>query len=133
MTGVSPDAQKMIVGVAVLIVFAISIVLPQVQWKEKAGNHARALQQLFELLQECRLIVNLEEGELKKEASAKFNQKYKDVFNAVIPIPDNEFNALKLKHSRKVELSKLIDKYPKSRLFILEIRLFLSSFKEKQN
>lgn len=133
MTGVSPDVQKMIVGVAVIIVFAISLVLPQVHWKEKAGNHARALQQLFELLQESRLIVNLADGTHKEEESAKFSRKYMDVFNAIIPIPDNKFNALKLRHSRKVELSKLIDRYPKSRLFILKIRLFLSSFKEKQD
>ncbi len=65
-----------------------------------------------------------------KRHFAKFTQKYINVFNGIVPIPD-KINSLKLKHCRKVELSKLIDKYPKSWLFILKLRLFLSSFKEK--
>ncbi len=35
MTGVNADKQKMVIGVASVVVFAISVLL-QVKWKEKA-------------------------------------------------------------------------------------------------
>jgi hypothetical protein len=129
MTNISSDDQKMVIGIFSIIVFAISIVLLQVQWKEKAESHGKSLDPLFRLLQESRLINNLADGPDKDLALTKFNERYVEVFNSIVPIPDKKFNSLKLIHCRKIELSKLIDKYPKSRLFILKIRLFLSSFK----
>jgi hypothetical protein len=132
-TGVNGDIQKLIAGLSSIIVFAISVVLLQVRWKERAENHSKALDQLFELLQACRIISNLEGTSAIEDSIAIFNLKYINVFNSIVRIPEKKFNSLKLKHSRKVELSKMIDRYPQSRLFILKIKMFLSSFKEKRN
>ncbi len=133
MTGIDGDSQKLIAGIASIIVFGISVVLLQVRWKEKAENHSKALDQLFELLQKCRAIANSEGGTEIVATIETFNKKYFEVFNSIVRIPDKKFNSLKMIHFRKVELSKLIERYPKSRLFILKIKLFISSFKEKKN
>ena len=67
----------------------------------------------------------------KELAIDKFKNRYGQVSGMITKIPESQFNALKLRHYRKVELSKLIDKHPGSLLVILRIKLFVSSFKEK--
>ena len=130
-TLISEDGQKLITGVSSIIVFTISIILLQVKWKERAENHFKASEQLFFLLQDCRTILSLQDEQEKNIHFQEFNKKYTQVSNMLIKIPDKQFNSLKLRHTRKIELSKLIDKYPGSRLIILKLKLFLSSFKEK--
>jgi hypothetical protein len=130
-TGLSEDNLKFIIGVSVIIVFAISVVMIQVKWKEKAEEHATAAEHLFILHQQCRKIMTLKEGLEKNEASQEFSVKYVQVLNLISKIPDSKFNSLKLKHYRKVELSKMIDKNPGSLLIILKLKLLLSSFKSK--
>ena len=130
-TGLTEDQQKLIIGLSCLAVFIISIVMLQVAWREKGSSHANAAQQLFALKQEAREIGALPDDPGKQLMINEFNKKYGQITNMLIKIPDKQFNALKLVHARKVELSKMIDKYPGSRLWILKIRLCLASFKEK--
>ena len=132
-TGIDEDSQKLIAGLSSVTVFAISIVLLQVRWKERAENHCKAADELFALLHDCRNIEIQPEGQEKNENVDAFVKKYFDITSTLTKIPDKKFNSLKLIHYRKKELSKLIEKYPRSRLFILKIKLFLSSFKEKTN
>ncbi len=130
-TNIAEEHQRLVIGISSIIVFAISIVLLQVKWKEKAENHNRAAGTLFELVQECRQIKNMSDGIIKDNAKDEFEKKYAIAVAGLTKIPESKFNKLKLKHYRKIELSKLIDKYPGSRLFILKIKLFISSFKAK--
>jgi len=116
---------------ACLIVFIISMVMLKVAWREKGSSHANAVEQLFSLKQECTEILELPDDENMVLIMKNFNAKYSQINSMLIKIPDRKFNALKLIHKRKVELSKLIDKYPGSRLWLLKFRLFFNSFKEK--
>jgi hypothetical protein len=131
-TSINQETQKLIIGIASIAVFAISLTLLQVKWKEKAENHSKASEQLFILLQDCRNILSLTESEEKKLLCQEFDKKYNQVLNILVKIPHNQFNHLKLLHYRKIELSKLIEKHPGSRLLILKLKLLLSSFKEKK-
>lgn len=131
-TSLSLQDQKVILGVASIIVFIVSIVLLQVKWKEKAENHSKAADQLFILLQECRTLLEFPDGQEKDIAIAAFSKQYGQIMGIIVKIPDSQFNKLKLIHLRKIELSKLIDRHPGSLLLILKIKLFLSSFKTKQ-
>jgi hypothetical protein len=133
MTGLSIDIQKLIAGIASITVFTISIVLLQVRWKEKAESHSIAVNKLSKMMQECRTIINIQDGTEKEERAEKFSEKYNEEMNSIVEIPEKKFNSLKMIHYRKVELSKLIEKYPKSHLWVLKIRMFLSSFREKNN
>jgi len=130
-TKINEDNQKLIIGLSSIIVFAITIVLLQVKWKEKAENHSKAADQLFSLLQECRKIIELTDEGSKASAISEFEIKYTLITGTLIKIPDSKFNSLKLIHYRKIELSKLIDKNPSSILLILKLKMFLSSFKKK--
>lgn len=128
---IGEEYQKLFIGIASIIVFAISIVLLQVKWKEKAENHRRATDTLFNLLQQSRLINSMPDGILKENDMEQFEKKYAIRLEGLVKIPDRKFNKLKLLHYKKRELSKLIEKYPGSLLFILKIKLFVSSFKPK--
>jgi len=132
-TMIAEDSQKLISGIASITVFTISVVLLQVKWKAKAENHLKAASQLFKLLQELREILQLVDSNEKNIQLTEFSIKYAQISSTLTQIPERKFNALKLIHYRKIELSKLIDKHPGSILLILKIRLFLSSFKEKRN
>jgi len=129
-TFINPVNQQLFIGIASVIVFAISIVLLKVNWKEKSEKHRKSSEQLFILLHECRTILNLSDEEEKSLQSEEFNKRYLQVINMLEKIPDSRFNNLKSAHYRKVELSKLIDKHPGGTLLILKIKLFLTSFKE---
>jgi K+-sensing histidine kinase KdpD len=129
---INENDQKLILGFASVIVFAISIVLLQVKWKERSEDHCRASEQLFILLQECRTITSIKNEEERNALCQEFYKRYLQVTNMLVKIPDSKFNSLKLAHYRKIELSKLIDKFPRSSLFILKMKLFISSFNEKK-
>lgn len=128
-TGLTESKQKLIVGLACLIVFMISVVMLQVSWREKGSSHANAAEQLFSLKQECREIILLPDDTNRLITISDFNRKYSQITSMLIKIPDKKFNSLKLIHARKVELSKLIDKYPGSLLWVLKLRLLFSSFR----
>lgn len=128
-TGLSEDFQRTVTGAVSVVIFAISAVLLQVRWKEKAKNHKRSAHQLFSLLQECRKIILLPEGLEKEQEATNFNSKYIQISEIIEPIPNKVFNFYKSLHRRKLELSKLIDKHPGSFLFLLKIRLFITSLK----
>jgi hypothetical protein len=130
-TNLNDQQQRFIIGVSTILVFAISVILIQVKWKEKAENHSVAAGQYFLLLQECRGIINLPDGEDKMKTFEEFTKRYAQVSNILCKIPDKMFNSLKQKHYRKIEMSKLIDKHPGSIMLILRIKLFLSSFRKK--
>lgn len=131
--GITADQQRIITGIASVAVFAISVILLQVNWKEKASGHERAAEQLFVLLQESRSIMDMVEGDNRKLTLVEFSKKYTQLSGMIPKIPDKKFNSLKLRHYKKVELSKLIDKYPGSPMILLKGRLLWSSFKNKTN
>ena len=130
-THITEDNLKFFVGFISIIVFAISIVLIQVKWKEKAENHSKAGNHLFVIFQKCKEILSMNENKDIENAVKEFNKEYTDTMNLIVKIPENKFNTLKLKHYKKIELSKLIDKNPGGLLCILKIKLFFSSFKNK--
>ncbi len=129
-TGVNEDHQKLFTGLAGLSVFIISMVMFQVSWREVATRHGIAVDRLFILKQKCKLIILTPNSSNKTLAIAEFDKNYTDVFSDLIKIPEKKFNSLKLIHYRKVELSKLIEQRPNSRMWFLKIKLFCSSFKK---
>lgn len=124
---------KTIIGILSILIFAISLVFLLVNWKEKSNNHGDAVVQLSALLNECRAMDEIEDSEEKKFMCNTFTQKYIQVNNILVKIPDSKFNYLKYRHYKKIELSKLIDIYPGSPLIVLKGRLFLKSLKKREH
>jgi len=131
-TGLNEDWQKLIVGLSCLSVFIISMVMLQVSWRATATKHKIAADNLFKLKQRCREILKVQEESELLLLAERFDAEYIDILNALIKIPDNKFIKLKLIHNRKVELSKLIDQYPTSRLWILKIKMYKISLEAKK-
>jgi hypothetical protein len=127
----NPTKSKIAIGIFSSITFALSIIYLLVNWKEKMKNHGDAVIQLSILLNECRGIEDILEGQEKNSLIVSFGQKYSQITNMLIKIPDSKFNYLKSRHYRKLELSKLIDSSPSSPLFFLKARMFFNSFKNK--
>jgi hypothetical protein len=126
------EALQFMTGVFSVSVFAISLVLLQVKWKEKADEHSKAAELLFQLLQESKRVLSLP-NDTNEKSIEEFDKNYVHINSLICKIPDRKFNALKSKHYRKIELSKLIDRYPGSMFVVLKWRLFLYSLKEKTN
>src|SRR5574337_466057 len=129
----NPAKGKMAVGVFSILVFIISIVLLLVNWKVKSDNHGEAATQLSALLNECRRIEEMPDGTEKTSQMEAFGLRYTQVNGMIIRVPDAQFNRLKSRHYRKVELSKLIEQFPGSPIFILKVRMLRAAFKKKEN
>jgi hypothetical protein len=127
----NPSKSKIAIGIFSSITFTLSIVYLLVNWKEKMKNHGEAVVQLSILLHECRGIEDISEGQEKNLLFTSFSQKYSQITNILIKIPDSKFNYLKSRHCRKLELSRLIDNSPGSPLIFLKARMFFNSFKSK--
>jgi hypothetical protein len=130
-TGLNDDCQKLITGLSCLCVFIISMVMLQVSWRAKATQHNAAAENLFQLKQRCRDILKIQVDAELILVAIEFDKEYIKVLNSITKIPDNKFIKLKLIHNRKVELSKLIDEYPTTRLWILKWKLIKKTLNDK--
>jgi len=112
--GVTPDHFKLFTaGVAL---FAFVCVLVHLAWKpdSRAAAHARAVEHYANTRYDAGLL--LDATAILDAASVKLVvDKYLDV-RGMPPIPDSQFNRLKQRHLRKVDLSKRLDKDPWMRL-----------------
>lgn len=122
------DSFQGIIGIISITIFALSLVSTTFDWKKKAESHNQARIQLTNLKFNARNLIS------KKTASdedlKKYSEEYKKVMeNLPITVPNKLFNSLKSKHYKKRELSKLIDKYPKTHIMLLKLSLFIAGIK----
>lgn len=130
---INAESQKLIIGLISILIFAISLILLQVKWREKSENHVKASNELCTLLQQVRALEEVQLETEKQILEKEFDNKYVQIMGMIEKIPHSKFNRLKLIHTRKVELSKLIDKNPGSYILILRIKLLLQALKGKSN
>jgi len=96
--------------VSALIVFVMSLFVLRVDWKGRAINHGKACGTLSKLKFKARQL--LTDNHLSQEKYEEFQTLYSIISNSVDPIEERFFNKLKAKHKSKVELSKLVSKFP---------------------
>ena len=126
-------SSKISIGILSIIVFIMSIVILIVGWKQKSENHSQAVKRFFTLLSECRQIQSIEDESEKKSIASVFHNKYNELSNSIVPIPDKKFNKLKALHLRKLELSKLISKNPGYPVFLLRLYILFRSIRKFNN
>lgn len=123
---ISAEDAQLYTGVFSVLVFALSVVMLLVNWREKCTKHAQAAKELCKLLQEAREIIDA--GQANNQLLlTSFNDKYKQINNVITSIPDKKFNRLKAYHLRKVELSKYISKHPKNPYWLIRVKFFFHS------
>ncbi|MEO9249144.1 hypothetical protein ABDK96_15785 [Citricoccus nitrophenolicus] len=97
-------------GVIVFIASLIDLVLDR---RGVANQHADAVGRLSELKLEYRDA--LQKSATHADAAVALedlNERYRNVMSTITPIPDAEFNRLKARHLKKVEISKLLSRHP---------------------
>lgn len=124
--GMYPEIALQNGRIFAVVIFIVSLFNLRVNWKEKVAKHSRARDELIRLKGETRKI------KLSKENSSELFEEYRQLCNLTMgglcPIPEKQFNKLKAKHIRKVELSKMISSYPGCPIWGLRIGLFFKGF-----
>ena len=111
-------------SILALIILIASIIQWRVGWKEKSSKHEEAVKTLsrykHELSKTLGATKSVSDNVLKNQLSL-----YQYANDSIIKIPENQFLKLKKKHKAKVEISRLLDKYPCANVNILKFKLFL--------
>jgi len=125
----TPHRIKVVLGVISVLAFLASVISLRVDWKGRHASHKEASQKLTIILARYKELRS-SSGEWPSEKSSELNQKYWAVMSNIPTIPDRSFAALKAKHLRKVEISRLLDSHPGCPLFLLRFLLLRNSIKD---
>ncbi len=128
--GLDKEFTQLLIGIFAIIIFILSVITLIVSWKEMSENHDKAASVLSKLMNDCRYILESDDGERKK-LIPKFYDQYKEVNESIVKIPSKKFNSLKSLHLKKVELSKQVSLHPNTPFLLLRIKQFLRGVKFK--
>ncbi len=124
--GGSADRVRVLLGLASLVVFFVSVAGLRLDWRGRAALHREAERSLAALVQRFRAARGPGDtwGALLRD---ELQRAYTEVSTGIVPIPSNKFVSLKARHLRKVQLSKLADETDGAPVWILRFRLYCSS------
>jgi len=132
--GFSPRDVRYVLGIASIFAFFASLVALRSDWKGKSARHKDAGQKLGKVLSLFREY-RKEDGSWPQDRMADLHRAYWEAMNNIVEVPDRLFVALKSRHLRKVELSKMSDLNPGCPVLVLRLVLFFRtitrSFREK--
>jgi hypothetical protein len=109
--GVSAQTGRLVLGVASVLAFGASLAILVIDWRGSAARHGDAAQKWTAALEEFRRR-RLGDGSWPEEERLALNAAYWEADTNSVSIPEKSFNRLKARHLRKVEVSKLLSKYP---------------------
>jgi hypothetical protein len=109
--GVPSQAARLALGTASVAVFLLSLISLRVDWKERSARHQHACKSLSDLKLKCREL-RAASAERRAAEGPEFIRAAAFVASELPPIPDAQFARLKSKHKVKVEVSRLLDRYP---------------------
>ncbi len=118
---ISPESAIIMERVSSVVVFIVALIMLRVDWNGKAVAHGKARDSLIKLKGEAKAV--LLDDSVSKETLEKHSQLCSVTLGGLCPIPEGQFNKLKAKHWKKVELSKLVSRYPGCPYCVLRIRL----------
>lgn len=101
--------RSTVLGWFAVVTFAATLVDMVLDWRGIAQRHDDAVRQLASLKMEYRTAPSPGEEEQERD---RLSQRYQVVMDSIAPTPDSEFNSLKSKHLRKVEISKILSSNP---------------------
>jgi hypothetical protein len=120
---------KIVLGLASIIAFMAAIISLRVDWKGISAKHEDAVNKLSISLRLFRQYKN-EDETWPDNISEQLNSSYWESMNNIVKIPDKYFNVLKVKHLRKVEISKLSDNLTGCPIFVIKILVLWESIKK---
>jgi hypothetical protein len=127
--GVTPDASRIALGLLSIATFSLSLVELRVDWKGKATLHNDAVKKLSALKNEYRQSYSRFKG-CDREENDRLSEEYSKVLTDIISVPEAQFLSLKAEYLSKVELSRLISRYPGVPLGLLRLKLMFHSMRK---
>ncbi|MFJ2891352.1 hypothetical protein ACIO53_35455 [Streptomyces sp. NPDC087305] len=101
--------RSTVLGWFAVVTFATTLIDMVLDWRGATQRHDDAVRQLASLKMEYRTVPMPGEEEQERD---RLSQRYQVVMDGIASVPDGEFNALKSKHLRKIEISKILSANP---------------------
>jgi hypothetical protein len=108
-------------GLLTVVIFVVALVDLIVDWRRESWAHDDAAKRLGELKLRFRGATIVEEA--VDTGGVDLAGEYERTMNAIVPIPDRHFLALKAKHKRKIAVSQMLDTEPGAPIWLLRLRL----------
>jgi hypothetical protein len=109
------------VGALACVIFFLTLVDLQLDWRSKARSHADAARQLAAL----KTVLRDADVRLKASEDVEVGDEYQRTMEGLIEIPDRKFLRFKARHQRKVEISKRISARPETPVWLHRVQLLL--------
>jgi len=109
------------VGALTCVIFFLTLVDLQFDWRSKARSHSDAAAEL------ARLKTLLRDAKARVDAGEHVDlaEQYQRTMDSLLDVPDRKFLRMKARHCRKVELSKRISARPETPVWLHRVRLLL--------
>ncbi len=124
---VSTEVVADVLGLASIIAFFAALGTLVINWKGRSAQHEEAVKALtngLALFREAK-----ENGDWSSEHRDSLNQAYWTIMKNVVPIPQGKFVSLKVRHLRKVEISRAADTLGCCPLSLIRIIVLCRSFR----
>lgn len=109
--GLVPSVSRIILGIASVVAFILSLMLIVVDFKGQAALHRQAVERWSNVLAKYRKHRN-NGGTWPEEIRADLDSAYWEADRNSVKIPERRFNKLKGRYLRKVAISELKSSYP---------------------
>jgi hypothetical protein len=109
------------VGAVACVIFFLTLVDLQLDWRSKARSHADAAR----LLAALKTVLRDADVRLKAGNDVDVGDEYQRTMEGLIEIPDRKFLRFKARHQRKVEISKRISARPETPIWLHRMQLLL--------
>jgi hypothetical protein len=121
--GIPAEGGRYLLGVASIIAFGISVSLLAVDVRGRAALHGAAMDRWARAQIEFRRVQPDTGSEWPLPSRAHLHEVYWSADRESVKIPNSWFLALKSRHLRKVEVSKLKSRYPSCPRFVISLSL----------
>jgi hypothetical protein len=115
---------KLVIALASIATFFLSIVQFKSDWKSKAQAHADALREHAAIKSDCRAVTKGTRSASATELQ-RIRSRYDLLGETGTHIPENQFLSGKAKHARKVFLSQYLDSNPGAWPWLVVVKLFM--------
>ena len=124
-----PAMTRFLIGLGSVVVLVLSIAEFRADWGSAAARHGEAVTRLAALKAQYRELFGGTEIS-DPERNESLTTKYNKAMSSLIPIPERQFNALKVAYEFKRLLSERISQCPKTPCWFLRLQIRLEGIRE---
>jgi hypothetical protein len=116
------------VGALTCVIFFLTLVDLQFDWRSRARSHSDAAAELARL----KTLLRDATSRLNAGEDVDLADQYQSSMDGLVEIPDRKFLRMKARHWRKVEISKRISAQPETPVWLHRLRLLLEGLGLRQ-